>query len=126
MKKTIALLLTVVLLAACVSALAEGERFVTVNEWLDAKGECGNCYMIVQIREVLAPVLAIVGDETGSVNLYSGGDEALLFNFGDHEEDPAYYNHWIFVLYNPEYHEYEGTPEIVNWKLERFMPCITN
>ena len=47
MKKTIALLITIVLLTACVSALAEEARFVTINEWLDAKGECGDCYTLI-------------------------------------------------------------------------------
>ncbi len=125
MKRIIALLVTVVLLAACASALADGRKFVTINEWLDAKGECGDCALVVQVREVLGPVLAVVEDETGSVNLYTGGEEDLLFNFGDHN-DAEYYRHWIFVISNPEYNVFEGTVELKNWTLERFMPCITN
>ncbi len=78
MKRIIALLVTVVLLAACASALADGRKFVTINEWLDAKGECGDCALVVQVREVLGPVLAVVEDETGSVNLFTGTDEDLL------------------------------------------------
>ena len=125
MKRIIALLVTVVLLAACASALADGRKFVTINEWLDAKGECGDCTLVVQVREVLGPVLAVVEDETGSVNLYTGGEEDLIFNFGDHN-DAEYYRHWIFVISNPEYNVFEGTVELKNWTLERFMPCITN
>ena len=125
MKRIIALLVTVVLLAACASALADGRKFVTINEWLDAKGECGDCALVVQVREVLGPVLAVVEDETGSVNLYTGGEEELIFNFGDHN-DAEYYRHWIFVISNPEYNVFEGTVELKNWTLERFMPCITN
>ncbi len=125
MKRIIALLVTVVLLAACASALADGRKFVTINEWLDAKGECGDCALVVQVREVLGPVLAVVEDETGSVNLYTGGEEDLIFNFGDHN-DAEYYRHWIFVISNPEYNVFEGTVELKNWTLERFMPCITN
>ena len=125
MKRIIALLVTVVLLAACASALADGRKFVTINEWLDAKGECGDCALVVQVREVLGPVLAVVEDETGSVNLYTGGEEDLIFNFGDHN-DAEYYRHWIFVISNPEYNVFEGTVELKNWSLERFMPCITN
>ena len=125
MKRIIALLVTVVLLAACASALADGRKFVTINEWLDAKGECGDCALVVQVREVLGPVLAVVEDETGSVNLYTGGEEDLIFNFGDHN-DAEYYRHWIFVISNPEYNVFDGTVELKNWTLERFMPCITN
>ena len=125
MKRIIALLVTVVLLAACASALADGRKFVTINEWLDAKGECGDCALVVQVREVLGPVLAVVEDETGSVNLYTGGEEDLIFNFGNHN-DAEYYRHWIFVISNPEYNVFEGTVELKNWTLERFMPCITN
>ena len=76
-------------------------------------------------RESVGPVLAVVEDETGSVNLYTGGEEDLLFNFGDHN-DAEYYRHWIFVISNPEYNVFEGTVELKNWTLERFMPCITN
>ena len=125
MKKTIALMITVVLLAVCAFAAADGPRFVTVNEWLDAKGECGDCLMVVQIQQILGPVLAVVRDETGSVNLYTGGETDLLFDFTDHE-DPEYYKNWIFVLSNPQYNVYEGTVEMKNWKLERFMPCLVD
>ena len=123
MKKAIVLMITVVLLALCASSLADGPRFVTVNEWLDAKGECGDCYVVVQIREVLTPVLAVVEDETGSVNLYTGGETELLFDFADHD-DPGYYRNWIFVLADPQYNEFDGAVEMKNWTLERFMPCI--
>jgi hypothetical protein len=125
MKRIIALLVTVVLLAVGASALADGRKFVTINEWLDAKGECGDCALVVQVREVLGPVLAFVEDETGSVNLFTGAEEDLLFNFADHN-DAEYYRHWIFVISNPEYNVFEGTVELKNWTLERFMPCITN
>ena len=125
MKRIIALLVTVVLLAACASALADGRKFVTIKEWLDAKGECGDCALVVQVREVLGPVLAVVEDETGSVNLFTGAEDDLLFNFADHN-DAECYRHWIFVISNPEYNVFEGTVELKNWTLERFMPSITN
>ena len=117
------LLIAAMILAVCASAIADTPRFVTISEWLDAKGECGDCCMVVQIREVLAPVLAVVEDETGSVNLYTGGETELLFDFSDHQ-DAEYYRNWIFVISNPQYNEFEGTAEMKNWKLERFMPCI--
>ena len=124
MKKTIVLALFIVLALASLSCTAqaeEGPKFVTVREWLDAKGECGDCYMAVQVREVLAPVLAVVGDETGEVNFFTGGETDLLFDFADHG-DAEYYRNWFFVVSNPQYNMYEGTVEMKNWKLERFMP----
>ena len=86
MKKIIAAVLVIVLIFTFACALADSPKFVTINEWLDTKGECGDCYMVIQIREVLGPVLAVAADETGSVNLFTGNDEELLFNFGDHQE----------------------------------------
>jgi hypothetical protein len=124
-KKNIAAILAIVLISAFSCALADSPRFVTINEWLDAKGECGDCYMVIQIQEVLSPVLAIAEDETGSVNLFTANDEELVFDFSDHQ-DAAYYKHWIFVISNPEYNVFEGVIELKNWKLERFMPCIMN
>ena len=126
MKKTIALALSIVLVLASLSCTAlaeEAPKFVTIQEWMDAKGECGDCYMLVQVMQVLNPVLAVVGDETGSVNLYTGGETELLFDFSDHQ-DAEYYRNWIFVISNPQYNVFEGTVELKNWKLERFMPCV--
>ena len=57
-------------LAATVS-LSEGAKFITIREWMDATGECGECMLVVRIRKILNPVLAVVEDETGTVNLYS-------------------------------------------------------
>ena len=125
MKKIIAAVLVIVLIFTFACAFADSPKFVTINEWLDTKGECGDCYMVIQIREVLGPVLAVAADETGSVNLFTGNDEELLFNFGDHQ-DAEYYKHWIFVISNPEYNVFDGVVELKNWKLERFMPCIMN
>ena len=107
MKKNIAAILAIIFIFSFACSLADSPRFVTINEWLDAKGECGDCYMVIQIREVLGPVLAVAEDETGSVNLFTGTDDELLFNFGDHQ-DAEYYKHWIFVISNPEYNVYDG------------------
>ena len=76
MKRIAALLALLLLLTALpCAALADAEpRFVTIREWLDAKGECGDCLLLVKIDEVVNPVLAVAIDETGSVNLYSGGE----------------------------------------------------
>ena len=75
MKKTIALALSIVLVLASLSCLAqaeEGPKFVTIQEWLDAKGECGNCMLLLKITQIHNPVLAVGADETGSINLFPG------------------------------------------------------
>ena len=53
MKKTIALALSIVLVLVSLSCFAqaeEGPKFVTIREWLDAKGECGDCMLLLKIR----------------------------------------------------------------------------
>ena len=122
MKKALVAALVLILILAFGCALADSPRFVTIDEWLNARGECGDCLMVVQIREVLGPVLAVAEDETGSVNLFTGNDEELVFDFSD-RQDAEYYKHWIFVISNPEYNVYDGAVEMKNWKLERFLPC---
>ena len=75
MKKTIALALTIVLVLAslsCIGQAEEGPRFVTIQEWLDAKGECGDCMLLLKVTQILNPVLAVAADETGAINLFSG------------------------------------------------------
>ena len=121
MKRFVSLLLALVLLLSLSLAAAEGPKFVTLREWLDAKGECGDCMLVLKIKEVLNPVLAVVADETASVNMYTGGKDAILFDFSEHEAD-NFCNGWIFVISNPRYNEFEGTIELADWKLERFMP----
>ena len=55
MKKTAALFFTVVLMIVVLlcPALSEEVRFVTVQEWLDAKGECGDCMLLLKMPEIL-------------------------------------------------------------------------
>ena len=74
MKKIIAAVLVIVLIFTFACALADSPKFVTINEWLDTKGECGDCYMVIQIREVLGPVLAVAADgpEQGVVAVVPG------------------------------------------------------
>ena len=50
MKKALAVLVIVVcvLFLAAVS-MGEEARFVTIREWMDARGECGNCMLVVRI-----------------------------------------------------------------------------
>ena len=82
MKKTIALALSIVLILvslSCVALAEEAPKFVTIQEWLDAKGECGNCMLVLKVIEELNPTVALVADETGSVNLFSGINEESSF-----------------------------------------------
>ena len=111
MKKTAALFFTVVLMIVVLlcPALSEEVRFVTVQEWLDAKGECGDCMLLLKIQEVLNPVVAIGADETGTINLYSGGETSIIIEFGNEERMLTGY--WI-VIANPKYNVFEGTIEI--------------
>ncbi len=123
MKKTAALFFTVVLMIVVLlcPALSEEVRFVTVQEWLDAKGECGDCMLLLKIQEVLNPVVAIGADETGTINLYSGGEDSIIIEFGNEERMLTGY--WI-VIANPKYNVFEGTIEMANWSLLRLMPGI--
>ena len=123
MKKTAALFFTVVLMIVVLlcPALSEEVRFVTVQEWLDAKGECGDCMLLLKIQEVLNPVVAIGADETGTINLYSGGETSIIIEFGNEERMLTGY--WI-VIANPKYNVFEGTIEMANWSLLRLIPEI--
>ncbi len=117
MKKAVSLAVSIVLVLVSLSCVALGEetKFVTIQEWLDAKGECGDCMLLLKIREVLNPVLAIGVDETSQIPLFSGG----ILEFWT--EDMNLNNCWI-VISNPKYNEYEGTIEMAEWTLLRFIP----
>ena len=119
MKKSIALIITIVLISLSYAALSEEAEFVTIQEWLDAKGECGDCMLLLRIQEVLNPVLAIGADETGTVNLYSGGENSIIIEFGNDQRLLTGY--WM-IIGNPRYNEYEGTIEMAAWTLLRMIP----
>jgi hypothetical protein len=122
MKKTIALALSIVLVLASLSCIAqaeEGPKFVTIQEWLDAKGECGDCMLLLKIRQVLNPVLAVAADETGEINLFSGANEESSFIEFWSEKD--YLEDCFLVIANPKYNPYEGTIEMAEWTLLRIM-----
>ena len=125
MKRILSMFLAVALLLTCTSALADGPRFVTIGEWLEAEGNCGDCILVFRIREVLGPVLAVAQDDTGTVNIYTGGETSLLFDFSD-QGDPEYYRNAVFVISNPEYNVFEGTVEMKNWQLERVLLPFTD
>ena len=122
MKKTIALVLSIVLVLVSLSCFAqaeEGPKFVTIQEWLDAKGECGNCMLLLKITQILNPVLAVAADDTGTINLFSGnGEDSMIINF---MSDECPQNGAILVIANPRYNEYEGTIEMADWTALRVM-----
>lgn len=122
MKKTIALALSIVLVLVSLSCFAhaeEGPKFVTIQEWLDAKGECGGCMLLLKVTQILNPVLAIAEDDTGTINLFSGnGEDSMIINFMSDEcpQEGA-----ILVIANPRYNEFEGSIEMADWTLLRVM-----
>jgi len=122
MKKTIALALSIVLVLvslSCIAQAEEGPKFVTIQEWLDAKGECGDCMLLLKVTQILNPVLAVAADDTGMINLFSGnGEDSMIINFMSDEcpQEGA-----ILVIANPRYNEYEGTVEMADWTVLRIM-----
>ena len=123
MKKavTIFIVLTFALISISCAASEDQAKFVTIQEWLDAKGECGDCMVLLKIQEVLNPVLAVGADETGTVNLYSGGPDSIIIEFGNEERMLTGY--WM-VIAHPRYNEFEGTIEMADWDLLRLVPDI--
>ncbi len=122
MKKTIALALSIVLMLVSLSCAAQAEeapRFVTIREWLDANGECGDCMLLLKITQILNPVLAVAADDTGTINLFSGnGEDSMIINFMSDEcpQEGA-----VLVIANPRYNEYEGTVEMADWTVLRIF-----
>ena len=122
MKKTIALALSIVLVLVSLSCIAQAEespRFVTIREWLDTKGECGDCMLLLKITQILTPVLAVAADDTGTINLFSGsGEDSMIINFMSDEcpQEGA-----ILVIANPRYNVFEGTVEMADWTVLRIM-----
>jgi len=122
MKKTIALALSIVLVLVSLSCIAQAEeapKFVTIQEWLDAKGECGDCMLLLKITQILNPVLAVAADDTGTINLFSGnGEDSMIINFMSDEcpQEGA-----ILVIANPKYNEFEGSVEMADWTVLRIM-----
>ena len=126
MKKTIALAPSIVLVLASLSCFAqaeEGPKFVTIQEWMDAKGECGDCMLLLKVIQVLNPVVALAADETGTVNLFSGANDPESF-VAFFDEEKGMLDGYILVIANPKYNPYEGTIEMANWTLLRILPNL--
>ena len=126
MKKCLALALAILLVLVSLSfaaAAEDGPKFVTVREWLDAKGECGDCMLVLKVVQELNPTVALVADETGTANLFSGiNEESSFIEFMSHETGPKV--GYILVIANPKYNEYEGNIEMAAWTLLRMLPVI--
>ena len=60
MKKMLAILMLVVCIIVSIAGIsfADDMKFVTIQEWLDAKGECGDCMLLVKIQTIFNPVLS--------------------------------------------------------------------
>ena len=126
MKKTIALALSIVLVLVSLSCFAQAEdspRFVTIREWMDAKGECGDCMLVLKVVQELNPTVALVADETGTANLFSGiNEESSFIEFMSEESGPKV--GYILVIANPKYNMFEGNIEMASWSLLRVFPVI--
>lgn len=122
-KKIVALALAVCLLLSLTAvSLAEEAKFVTIREWLDAKGECGDCMLLLKVQAILNPVLAIGADETGTVNLFSGnGEDSMIVNFMG---DEGLTEGSCLVIANPRWNEFEGTVEMADWTVLRLLPVF--
>lgn len=118
MKKIIALFLFLCFaLSACVLA-EEIPPVTTIGAWLDSNGT-GNGLITVRVKEVLNPVLAVVEDETGSVNLFGVTIDAEMVDFftaGIEAGD-------ILVLWKPVYNLYEDTVEMADAVLLKHIPA---
>lgn len=109
MKKVFALILAVSLLWG--AALAEGS--VTIREWLDAEGQCGDCQLTVTVREVLNPVWAAIEDGTAETNLFGVAQNGDFYGFGEN----GFQAGDRLVLANPTYNVFEGTVEMADSQL---------
>ena len=120
MKKVLSALLIVCVLASFVAAAGAEAKFVTIQEWMDAKGECGDCMLLLRVKTILNPVLAIAEDETGTINLFSGnGEDSMIVNFMG---DEGLTEGSIMVIANPRWNEFEGTTEMADWTVLRMLP----
>ena len=113
MKKLTALMLILALCLSLCTAFAEEPKEVTVRQWLDAEGKCGPCTLTVTVQEVLNPVLAVVGDDTASVNLFGLYLNGNFFGFADNGFMPGD----VIRIADPVYNVFEGTVEMADTKL---------
>ena len=110
MKRLMAYLLALVLCLTSFVAAGEDINIVTIEDWLNAKGECGTCAVLAIVEEVVNPMLAIIRDDTASVRLFT-----TVFDEGLRDGD-------ILLLLNPTYNLYEGEIEMAFPQIVRRVP----
>ena len=109
-------LLVLLALALCLTGLpAPNEdvspmRKVTVQEWMACQGDCGKCFVPVEILEIVNPALAAVGDETGRVNLFGVHFQGNFFGF----DENMFRAGDKILLANPRYNVFEGSVEMAD------------
>ena len=113
MKKVIALLvilLALSILAGCGNRLGgTASNEISIQEWLDSKGETESSTMTVTVKTIVNPVLAIVEDEFGtSVNLFGVMVDGEFMEF----EKAGISQGDTIVIRGGKYNEYEGNVEI--------------
>lgn len=113
MKKVIALLvilLALSILAGCGNRLGGTDsNEISIQEWLDSKGETESSTMTVTVKTIVNPVLAIVEDEFGtSVNLFGVMVDGEFMEF----EKAGISQGDTIVIRGGKYNEYEGNVEI--------------
>ena len=82
---------------------------ISIQEWLDSKGETESSTMTVTVKTIVNPVLAIVEDEFGtSVNLFGVMVDGEFMEF----EKAGISEGNTIVIRDGKYNEYEGDVEI--------------
>ena len=106
------ILLALSILAGCGNQSGEpasNENSISVQEWLDSKGETESSTMTVTVKTIVNPVLAIVEDEFGtSVNLFGVMVDGEFMEF----EKAGISEGNTIVIRGGKYNEYEGNVEI--------------
>ena len=106
------LMLALSILAGCGNQSGEpasNENSISVQEWLDSKGETESSTMTVTVKTIVNPVLAIVEDEFGtSVNLFGVMVDGEFMEF----EKAGISEGNTIVIRDGKYNEYEGDVEI--------------
>lgn len=115
MKKLISVFLVTLMLCSVTAAVAEElPAIVTVKEWLETEGAVTGL-VIAQVQEIINPMLAVIADETGRVNLFAvtvNGEITDFFTAGISAGD-------LILLWNPRYNVFEGSVEMADAVLLR-------
>lgn len=113
-KKIVSLLLIALLVFSAAAVAEKMPTIVTIAEWLESKGE-KNGLVIAQVQQIINPVLAVIADETGFVNLFGviiDGEFTDFFAAGISAGD-------LILIWNPRCNLFEGTIEMADAVLLR-------